>query len=57
MGLSVGGFALLGLGLVFVVFGNVFGQLNEGNLALQSNWLGITFIPFAMTVSGYALGS
>ena len=56
MGLSVGGFALLGLGLIFVVFGDVFGQLNESNLALQSNWLGITFIPFAMTVSGYALG-
>ena len=56
MGLSVGGFALLGLGLIFVIFGDVMGQLNESNLALQSNWLGITFIPFAMTVSGYALG-
>jgi len=56
MGLCVGGFALLGLGLVFLVFGNVMGQLSEANLSLQANWLGITFIPFAMTVSGYALG-
>ena len=56
MGLCVGGFALLGLGLVFVIFGDVMGQLSESNLSLQSNWLGITFIPFAMTVSGYALG-
>ncbi|MBN2880333.1 MAG: sodium-translocating pyrophosphatase [Clostridia bacterium] len=56
MGLCVGGFALLGLGLVFVIFGNVLGQFSEANLSLQSNWLGITFVPFAMTVSGYALG-
>jgi len=56
MGLAVGGFALLGLGVVFVVFGDIMGQLNEASLSLQSNWLGITFVPFAMTVSGYALG-
>ena len=56
MGLCVGGFALLGLGLVFVFFGDIMGQMTEANLTLQSNWLGITFVPFAMTVSGYALG-
>lgn len=56
MGLCVGGFALLGLGLIFVFFGDIMGQLSEANLSLQSNWIGITFIPFAMTVSGYALG-
>lgn len=56
MGLCVGGFALLGLGLIFVVFGNVFNQLSPEGLSLSTNWLGINFIPFAMTVSGYALG-
>ena len=56
MGLSVGAFALLGLGLVFVVFGSLLGQMNVENLAIKSNWMGISFVPFAMTVSGYALG-
>ncbi len=56
MGLSVGGFALLGLGLVYVIFGRVLGQLAPENLIITSNWMGINFIPFTMTVSGYGLG-
>ncbi|HOO31859.1 MAG TPA: sodium-translocating pyrophosphatase [Thermotogota bacterium] len=56
MGLSVGGFALLGLLIVYYVFGKMMGQVNPGNLVIESNWLGINFIPFTMTVSGYALG-
>lgn len=56
MGLSVGGFALLGLVLVYAIFGLSFGQLNEEHLVITQNWIGITFIPFTMTVSGYALG-
>lgn len=56
MGLSVGGFALLGLGIVYVVFGELMGQLNPENLVIRENWMGINFIPFTMTVSGYALG-
>src|SRR6056297_2212557 len=56
MGLSVGGFALLGLILVYYVFGKLMGQVDVANLTIQANWLGITFIPFTMTVSGYALG-
>lgn len=56
MGLSVGGFALLGLGLVYVIFGQLLGQLDTANLCIHKNWLGISFIPFTMTVSGYALG-
>jgi K(+)-stimulated pyrophosphate-energized sodium pump len=54
MGLSVGGFALLGLVLVYLIFGKWMGQLD--NLNIYTNWLGINFVPFAMTVSGYALG-
>lgn len=56
MGLCVGGFALLGLGLIFLIFGNIMGQLSAENLVIKSNFLGISFIPFAMTASGYALG-
>lgn len=56
MGLSVGGFALLGLGIVYFVFGRLLGQTEPGNLQVLSNWIGINFIPFTMTVSGYALG-
>jgi len=56
MGLSVGGFALLGLGLVYLIFGQMMGQLDPSNLTIRANWLGINFIPFTMTVSGYALG-
>ena len=56
MGLSVGGFALLGLGIIYVVFGIVFGQSDPANLIIEVNWLGINYIPFTMTVSGYALG-
>ena len=56
MGLSVGGFALLGLILVYYVFGKLMGQVDVENLTIIKNWLGINFIPFTMTVSGYALG-
>ena len=56
MGLAVSGFSLLGLGLVYVVFGDLMGQTAPENLTLQSNRIGLNFIPFAMTVSGYALG-
>ena len=52
MGLAVGGFALLGLGIVYIVFGWLLGQSDPVNLAVESNWIGINFIPFTMTVSG-----
>ncbi|QTA37429.1 sodium-translocating pyrophosphatase [Thermosipho ferrireducens] len=53
MGLSVGGFALLGLVIVFYLFRH---QLEPDQLVIVKNFLGVNFIPFAMTVSGYALG-
>ncbi|NLM41008.1 MAG: sodium-translocating pyrophosphatase [Firmicutes bacterium] len=56
MGLCVGGFALLGLAIVYVVFGRLLGQLSLENVYLMRNWLGIDFSPFTMTISGYALG-
>ncbi|MGI6149792.1 MAG: sodium-translocating pyrophosphatase [Limnochordia bacterium] len=56
MGLCVGGFALLGLVIVYVVFGILLKQLSIENVYLVRNWLGIEFSPFTMTISGYALG-
>ena len=54
MGLCVGGFALLGVFLVYLIFGIGLGQLED--LSEYTNWMGVTFIPFTMTFSGYALG-
>lgn len=54
MGLSVGGFALLGIFIVYMVFGVAMGQL--GDTSETTNWLGVSFLPFTMTLSGYVLG-
>ena len=55
MGLSVGGFALLGLFIVYYVFGIRMGQAAETE-ASYINLLGLAISPFTMTLSGYALG-
>ena len=55
MGLCVGGFALLGLFLVYIIFGLGMNQLQE-TTASYTNFLGLSFVPFTMTLSGYALG-
>ena len=55
MGLCVGGFALLGLFLVYIIFGLGMKQLYVTE-ASYVNFLGLKFIPFTMTLSGYALG-
>ena len=57
MGLCVAGFALLGLAIVMLVFGYGFGQLNEANFGSVTNWMGVSFVPFTMTLSGYALAA
>ncbi|AFG36185.1 sodium-translocating pyrophosphatase [Spirochaeta africana] len=56
MGLAVGGFALLGLALVYLVFGRWLGQTEVAQITVITNRIGINYIPFTMTVSGYALG-
>ena len=56
MGLSVAGFALLGLLIIYLVFGRLLGQTDVDQIVITTNWIGINFIPFTMTVSGYALG-
>ena len=54
MGLCVGGFALLGIFLVYMVFGVGMGQARITS-ASYTNLLGLSFCPFTMTLSGYAL--
>ena len=55
MGLCVGGFALLGLGIVFCVFGLALGWLDS--LETARCWLTkIEIIKFPNILSGYALG-
>ncbi|MGN1014640.1 MAG: sodium-translocating pyrophosphatase [Butyricicoccus sp.] len=54
MGLCVGGFALLGLFFVYLIFGVGMDQLSM--LDSHTNWIGVSFLPFPMTLSGYALG-
>ena len=56
MGLSVAGFALLGLFMVYVVFGIIMGQLKQEAVQFHSNFLMIADIPFTLSVSCYALG-
>jgi K(+)-stimulated pyrophosphate-energized sodium pump len=56
MGLSVAGFGLLGLLLVYVVFGIIFRQATPESMVIVENWLGISYIPFTMSVTGYSLG-
>ena len=55
MGLCVAGFALLGLFIVYLVFGLGLDQLKDTD-ASYKNLIGLEFIPFTMTLSGYALG-
>jgi len=55
MGLCVGGFALLGVFIVYAIFGLGMGQLYITE-ATYVNMLGLRFCPFTMTLSGYALG-
>ena len=56
MGLCVGGFALLGLALVYLVFGLGLGLLHEEAMSFSKNLIGVEIVPFTMCLSGYALG-
>lgn len=51
MGLLVSGCALIGLVIVFWLYKNQIGQLES-----VTNWCGISFVPFSMTLTSYALG-
>lgn len=51
MGLCVSSFALIGLVMVFVLYKEQIAELNS-----VKNWCGISFVPFSMTLTSYALG-
>lgn len=56
MGLCVGGFALLGILIVYLVFGHGLGQMNDILEGIEHiNWWGLP-TTFTITLSGYALG-
>lgn len=57
MGLCVAGFALLGIFLVYLIFGYGLGQINDvqSGAELSRNFLGLE-APFSMTISCYSLG-
>ena len=56
MGLSVGGFAMLGLLLVYLVVGMLFQYANPENLVEMTSWIGLKFVLFPQVLACYSLG-
>lgn len=56
MGFCAAAFALLGLLIVYFVFGVLLKQVSPDQIHVFQNWLGISYIPFTMSVTGYSLG-
>jgi len=56
MGLSVGGFAMLGLLIVYLLVGMAFQFANPENLVTTSSWIGLEFVLFPQVLSCYSLG-
>ncbi len=56
MGLCVAGFGLAGLLIVYLLFGVWLRQANPESIIVVENWLGISYIPFTMSITGYSLG-
>ena len=56
MGLSVGGFAMLGLLVVYLIVGIAFAYADPANLNTVSSLVGLDIIIFPQVISCYALG-
>lgn len=56
MGLSVGGFALFGLLLVYILVGMLFQFANPENLVETTSWVGLKFVLFPQVLACYSLG-
>ena len=56
MGLSVGGFALLGLLVIYLLVGIVFQYANPENLVETTSWIGLRFMVFPQVLACYSLG-
>lgn len=56
MGLSVGGFAMLGLLIVYIIVGMLMQFANLENLVEMTSMVGLKFVLFPQVLSSYALG-
>jgi len=56
MGLSVGGFAMLGLLVVYLVVGLACQFADPSNLIESTSWIGLKFVLFPQVLSCYSLG-
>lgn len=56
MGLSVGGFAMLGLLIVYVLVGMIFQFASPENIVETTSWIGLKFVLFPQVLSCYSLG-
>jgi len=56
MGLSVGGFAMFGLLLVYILVGMLFQFANPENLVETTSWVGLKFVLFPQVLACYSLG-
>jgi len=56
MGLSVGGFAMFGLLMVYLIVGMLFQYANPENLVETTSWVGLKFVLFPQVLACYSLG-
>ena len=56
MGLSVGGFAMFGLLMVYLIVGMLFQYANPENLVETTSWIGLKFVLFPQVLACYSLG-
>ncbi|MEA5013112.1 MAG: sodium-translocating pyrophosphatase [Candidatus Limiplasma sp.] len=56
MGLSVGGFAMFGLLLVYLIVGMLLQFANPENLVETASWVGLRFVLFPQVLACYSLG-
>jgi len=56
MGLSVGGFAMFGLLVVYLIVGMILQYANPKNLVEMTSWIGLKFVLFPQVLACYSLG-
>ncbi len=56
MGLSVGGFAMLGLLIVYLIVGMAFQFANPDNIQITTSIVGLEFVLFPQVIACYSLG-
>ncbi|NLJ40215.1 MAG: sodium-translocating pyrophosphatase [Clostridiales bacterium] len=56
MGLSVGGFAMFGLLLIYLIVGMLLGYANPENIVEMTSWAGLKFVLFPQVLASYSLG-